>query len=146
MSGRVQVRERRWVLSSHVSLGGLMFLILSRLIIWSIDETSRKKKQLNEGEIALRREETARKRKHLYKKNLEDEKVRVSHSHILLSLYCLVPGGDDQLTPEEEESGTRNRRTSSPVRKIVHRQLTLGTVRHLRRARSTRNRAPRRQR
>ncbi|KAH9957711.1 hypothetical protein BC827DRAFT_1224061 [Russula dissimulans] len=33
-----------------------MFLILSRLIIWSIDETSRKKKQLNEGEIALRRE------------------------------------------------------------------------------------------
>ncbi|KAH9957715.1 hypothetical protein BC827DRAFT_1378032 [Russula dissimulans] len=75
MSGRVQVRERRWVLSSHVSLGGLMFLILSRLIIWSIDETSRKKKQLNEGEIALRREETARKRKHLSKKNLEDEKA-----------------------------------------------------------------------
>lgn len=42
-----------------------------------IDETSRKKKQLNEAEIALRREETARKRKHLSEKKLEDEKVRI---------------------------------------------------------------------
>ena len=41
------------------------------------DETSRKKKQLNEAEIALRREETARKRKHLSEKKLEDEKVRI---------------------------------------------------------------------
>jgi Ino eighty subunit 2 len=44
------------------------------------DETSRKKKQLNEAEIALRREETARKRKHLSEKKLEDEKVRISSS------------------------------------------------------------------
>ncbi|KAI9507129.1 hypothetical protein F5148DRAFT_1276325 [Russula earlei] len=43
----------------------------------ALDETSRKKKQLNEAEIALRREETARKRKHLSEKKLEDEKVRV---------------------------------------------------------------------
>jgi hypothetical protein len=46
-------------------------------IIWSIDETPRKKKQLNEGEIALRHEETARKRKHFSEKKLEEEKVLV---------------------------------------------------------------------
>jgi len=68
--------------SSHVSLGASMFAhsFSSRLTIrslGSIDETSRKKKQLNEAEIALRREETARKRKHLSEKKLEDEKVRV---------------------------------------------------------------------
>jgi Ino eighty subunit 2 len=45
--------------------------------IIGVDETSRKKKQLNEAEIALRREETARKRKHLSEKKLEDEKVRI---------------------------------------------------------------------
>jgi hypothetical protein len=45
-----------------------------------LDETSRKKKQLNEAEIALRREETARKRKHLSEKKLEDEKVRIHTS------------------------------------------------------------------
>lgn len=38
-------------------------------------EPSKKKKQLNEAELALRREETARKRKHLSEKKLEDEKV-----------------------------------------------------------------------
>jgi hypothetical protein len=83
MSGRA--RERRWVLSSHISLGGFMFLIISRLIIWSIDETPRKKKQLNKGEIALRREETARKRKHLSEKKLEDKKVRVCPILIFVS-------------------------------------------------------------
>ncbi|KAH9954657.1 hypothetical protein BC827DRAFT_1097335, partial [Russula dissimulans] len=64
--------------SSHVSLGALMFLILCRLLIpanESIDETPSRKKQLNEAEIALRREETARKRKYLSEKKLEDEKV-----------------------------------------------------------------------
>lgn len=40
------------------------------------DEGSRnKKKVLNENELALRREETARKRKNLSEKKLEDEKV-----------------------------------------------------------------------
>ena len=39
-------------------------------------ETSRKKKPLNDAELALRREETARKRKHLSEKKLEDEKAR----------------------------------------------------------------------
>ncbi|KAH9963568.1 hypothetical protein BC827DRAFT_1192706 [Russula dissimulans] len=43
-----------------------------------------KEKQLNEAEIALRREETVRKRKHLPEKNLEDERRR-----------------DDQSPPEE---------------------------------------------
>ena len=36
---------------------------------------SRKKKQLTELEMALKREETARKRKNLSEKKLEDEKV-----------------------------------------------------------------------
>jgi Ino eighty subunit 2 len=50
--------------SSHVSLGG---------------SRQSKKKVLNESELALRREETARKRKNMTEKKLEDEKV--------LSLY-----------------------------------------------------------
>lgn len=37
---------------------------------------SKKKKYLTDTEIALRREETARKRKNLSEKKLEDEKVR----------------------------------------------------------------------
>jgi len=44
--------------------------------LYCIDEGSRSKKQpLNETELALRREETARKRKNLSEKKLEDEKV-----------------------------------------------------------------------
>ena len=68
--------------SSHVSLGASRDFFCrvtgkcSNLCATKIDETSRKKKQLNEAEIALRREETARKRKHLSEKKLEDEKVR----------------------------------------------------------------------
>jgi Ino eighty subunit 2 len=46
--------------SSHVSLGG---------------SRQSKKKVLNESELALRREETARKRKNMTEKKLEDEKV-----------------------------------------------------------------------
>ncbi|KAF9459776.1 hypothetical protein BDZ94DRAFT_1267341 [Collybia nuda] len=45
--------------STHVSLGG----------------SRQKKKPLNESELALRREETARKRKNLSEKKLEDEKA-----------------------------------------------------------------------
>jgi len=41
----------------------------------SLSESSRKKKPLNEAEIALRREETARKRRNLSEKKLEDEKA-----------------------------------------------------------------------
>ncbi|KAH9956255.1 hypothetical protein BC827DRAFT_1364175 [Russula dissimulans] len=60
----------------------------------SLDETSRKKKQLNEAEIALRRdsEETARKRKHLSEKELEDEKTETVNRFL------------------KKKSGTRNRR------------------------------------
>ncbi|KAI0291270.1 hypothetical protein BC826DRAFT_1106026 [Russula brevipes] len=58
----------------------------------SLDETSRKKKQLNEAEIALRREETARKRKHLSEKKLEDEKAETINRLL------------------KKKSGTRNRR------------------------------------
>ena len=64
--------------SSHVSLSNshlspLIFLLNN---LHSIDEGSKSKKQpLNETELALRREEIARKRKNLSEKKLEDEKV-----------------------------------------------------------------------
>jgi hypothetical protein len=71
-----------------------------------IDETSRKKKQLNEAEIALRREETARKRKHLSEKKLEDEKVRIRFSYpssfVVQHMRLLLKGGNDQPSPQEE--------------------------------------------
>ena len=52
-----------------------------------IDEGSKSKKQpLNETELALRREEIARKRKDLSEKKLEDEKVHL----ILLSLDVVI--------------------------------------------------------
>ena len=54
--------------SSHVSLGG---------------SRQSKKKVLNESELALRREETARKRKNMTEKKLEDEKV-------ILFLYAIA--------------------------------------------------------
>jgi len=54
-------------------------IVASSFIIYDstgTDENSRSKKQpLNESELALRREETARKRKNLSEKRLEDEKV-----------------------------------------------------------------------
>lgn len=49
---------------------------------------SRKKKPLTEMELALKREETARKRRNLTEKKLEDEKV----------LYSLSGIGGDSLT------------------------------------------------
>jgi hypothetical protein len=42
-------------------------------------EPSRKKKPLNDAELALRREETARKRKNMSEKKLEDEKASPCH-------------------------------------------------------------------
>ena len=42
----------------------------------TLNPYSKKKKYLTDTEIALRREETARKRKNLSEKKLEDEKVR----------------------------------------------------------------------
>ena len=64
--------------SSHVSLSNShlsppIFLLNN---LHSVDEGSKSKKQpLNETELALRREEIARKRKNLSEKKLEDEKV-----------------------------------------------------------------------
>jgi Ino eighty subunit 2 len=97
--------------SSHVSLGASLHFLrhglpcclgkvgafLTSSHRGTLDETSRKKKQLNEAEIALRREETARKRKHLSEKKLEDEKVRIAHfpsntlSRPLLIQHALSP-------------------------------------------------------
>jgi Ino eighty subunit 2 len=82
----------------------------------TLDETSRKKKQLNEAEIALRREETARKRKHLSEKKLEDEKVRIAHfpsnspsrsSHPTRAFPTKAETINRLL---KKKSGTRNRR------------------------------------
>lgn len=77
-----------------------------------VDETSRKKKQLNEAEIALRREETARKRKHLSEKKLEDEKVRIyTPLTPLCSLTrCLQAETINRLL--KKKSGTRSRRNA----------------------------------
>ena len=50
--------------------------------------TSSKKKHLTDSEIALRREETARKRKNLSEKKLEDEKVS---GRILFSFEDVLP-------------------------------------------------------
>ena len=56
-----------------------------------IDEGSRSKKQpLNETELALRREETARKRKNLSEKKLEDEKVLYKFSSLPTSSFIQI--------------------------------------------------------
>lgn len=66
---------------SHVSLGQYPRLDVSeprsRLLLATAEPPNpRKKKPLTEIEIALKREETARKRRNLTEKKLEDEKVR----------------------------------------------------------------------
>lgn len=54
-------------------------LLVSRLSVGSEDGPyAKKKKVLTETEVALRREETARKRKNLSEKKLEDDKVQGS--------------------------------------------------------------------
>ena len=72
---------------SHVSLSESVAFTASIFFCQSrLDEGSRSKKQpLNENELALRREETARKRKNLSEKRLEDEKVLLSFGHLRLS-------------------------------------------------------------
>ena len=52
-----------------------------------------RKKQLNETELALRREETARKRKNLTEKKLEDEKVAFAYVLFLRGILSF-PGRD----------------------------------------------------
>ena len=78
--------------SSHVSLSDSYFLPLRPISILNhlqcIDENSKSKKQpLNETELALRREEIARKRKNLSEKKLEDEKVFL---HVVLLSHLVI--------------------------------------------------------
>lgn len=47
---------------------------------------SSKKKQLNETELQMRREETARKRRNMTEKKLEDEKVRILSDLFILQV------------------------------------------------------------
>jgi hypothetical protein len=54
--------------------------------------TSSRKKQLTSEEIALRREETARKRKNMSEKKLEDEKVRNQATNFLFTHGRLYTG------------------------------------------------------
>ena len=61
---------------SHLNI--LHYILISSFLPL-VDEppsTSSKKKHLTDSELALRREETARKRKNMSEKKLEDEKVR----------------------------------------------------------------------
>ena len=84
------------------------------------DETSRKKNQLNEAEIALRREKTARKRKYLSEKKLEDEKMRpfppfplsyIDHDRrFLMRALFLLYKAETINRLLKKKSGTRNRR------------------------------------
>jgi Ino eighty subunit 2 len=78
--------------SSHVSLSDsyLLSLLLISILnnLHCVDEGSKSKKQpLNETELALRREEIARKRKNLSEKKLEDEKVLL---HLVLFSYVVI--------------------------------------------------------
>ena len=78
--------------SSHVSLSDSYFLPLHPISILNnlqcVDENSKSKKQpLNETELALRREEIARKRKNLSEKKLEDEKVFL---HVVLLSHLII--------------------------------------------------------
>ncbi len=85
--------------SSHVSLGARHVFPFALIIIHlqvadretAVSVGKGRKKQLNETELALRREETARKRKNLSEKKLEDEKVRLSGTVIrCLMLFAKV--------------------------------------------------------
>ncbi len=87
--GTKSMTTRQAVLASvvdptHVSLSQSWFYFANKrdMLTFVLDEGTRSKKQpLNETELALRREETARKRKNLSEKKLEDEKVTISISH-----------------------------------------------------------------
>jgi PAPA-1-like conserved region len=134
----VRLRLSCWVVGNGLTEGGL-----------KKDETSRKKKQLNEAEIALRREETARKRKHLSEKKLEDEKVRPfppfphsyndrGHPFLMPALFLYTRRRRSTVylrrSPVRGISATR-----SQVRKTARPQLTRATARQ-RRAKSTKKR------
>lgn len=85
----------------------------------SIDQpaSGRKKKPLTELEIALKREETARKRKNLTEKKLEDEKVRsfLAPSRILTFLTCFVKAETiNRLLKKQSRSKTK-RNAAQPV-------------------------------
>jgi Ino eighty subunit 2 len=92
--------------SSHVSLCKLSWSSFNTFVelTESAAESSRKKKQLTESEIALRREETARKRKNLSEKKLEDEKV-CSDNYSCARLIISHAGGDYQSTTQETVKG-----------------------------------------
>ena len=60
-------------------------LLMRHAVFLGPTPNSRKKKPLTEMELALKREETARKRRNLTEKKLEDEKV----------LFTLNPVGQD---------------------------------------------------
>lgn len=64
----------------------------------------RKKKQLNEVEEALKREETARKRKHMSEKRLEDEKAGTITRFERLGTYTLSLSPDGHYQPPLEKA------------------------------------------
>ena len=68
----------------------------------------RKKPPLTEIEIALKREETARKRKNLSEKKLEDEKVCARNPAFEFKLISVLVGRDYQSSSQETISFERS--------------------------------------
>ena len=81
----------------------LILVILNSNALVDQPASGRKKKPLTDLEIALKREETARKRKNLTEKKLEDEKVMSPPAHSCSQSVSdlLYQGRDDKSTVEE---------------------------------------------
>ena len=106
--------------SSHVALCQSLHRSPHPELIQPTAKSSRKKKQLTESELALRREETARKHKNLTEKKLEDEKVRGQSGSVVYAADVGVIGRDDQPAAQEtvqvkdEAERVVDRRRSDP--------------------------------
>lgn len=87
----------------------------------SLGDGPRKKKALNETELALRREETARKRKNLSEKKLEDEKMETINRLLKKQTRTRNPKrsalptpSEDRGTPESDTNPNANASDATP--------------------------------
>ncbi|KAF4563992.1 hypothetical protein EYR40_002730 [Pleurotus pulmonarius] len=78
----------------------------------SLNEGSKKKKTLNETELALRREETARKRRNLTEKKLEDEKMETINR--LLKKQTRPRGKKNALANVEDKTNAADDEAADP--------------------------------
>ncbi|KDQ10962.1 hypothetical protein BOTBODRAFT_57715 [Botryobasidium botryosum FD-172 SS1] len=79
---------------------------------------SRKKKFLNEAELALRRSETARKRKHQTEKKLEDDKTETINR--LLKKQSARTRSKKEQHPVDPDTGAASAGPSGPLRPAVY--------------------------